>query len=444
MKKRLFVFAVVLSLLVGTLSGCGKSANVKTVDAMINAIGEVTLESEEAIIEAEEAVSALSSSERGELSYYSDLRRMRTELNQLKADEVDDLIKAIGSTVTLESEAAVKAAREAYDALTKDMKSLVSKLSDLEAAEKTIKRLKEEGGDTSGEDESSSEPVDESSSEPEESSSKPEEESSSKPEESSSKPEEESSSKPEESSSKPEEESSSKPEEESSSKPEEESSQSGSSSQELIDACNKAIAAIEFDRESLYNLAQVNAAIDAFNLLTDAEKDELDDEYSFWLCLYELDLYYGTMDDGYLARAKYKHDRATEAEAANTIWLYNLTYHIDDDEGITIYMNYENLSGKTISRITFVVFIMDADDYPILSTNSQGSGPFVSWFLHDYDLASDFYDPGEEGWGPMYAASGQNPTDGFSLFAIEIDYEDGSFVRITNETLLAIYGSDGP
>lgn len=431
MKRRLFVFALVLSLLVGTLSGCGKSANVKTVDAMINAIGEVTLDSEDAILEAEEAVSALSSQERGELSYYSDLRRMRSELNALKAEEVDALIKAIGSNVTLESESAVQAARDAYDALTKDMKLLVTKLSDLEAAEKTIKRLKEDPDGSSENDEDSK---------PEESSSEPEDESSSKPEESSSKPEE-SSSKPEESSSKPEE-SSSKPEE-SSSKPEE-SSSSEMTSQEKIDACNAAIAAIEFNKSTLYNLTQVDAAIEAFNKLTDAEKDALDDEYKFWLCLYELDLYNATVDNGYLASANYKHARATEAEAANTIWLYSLTYDIDDNDGMTIYFEYENLSGKTISRVSFVIFLTDDNGDVIQSTNSQGSGPFVSWFLHDYDLEPGHYDPGEDGWGPMYGAAGQNTPGGFTLYAIEIEYEDGTSLRITNSTLLSIYGADGP
>ena len=423
MKRRLFIFALVLSLLVGTLSGCGKSANVKTVDAMIQAIGEVTLESEDAILEAEEAVSALSSSERGELSYYSDLRRMRSELNALKADEVDDLIKAIGSNVTLESEAAVKAARDAYDALTKDMKVLVSKLSDLEAAEKTLERLKSESGEEPGpEDESSSEPADESSSKPEESSSKPEEESSSKPEESSSKPEEESSSKPEESSS------------------------SEMTSQEKIDACNAAIAAIEFNQDTIYNLAQVDAAIDAYNLLTDAEKDELNDEYGLWLILYEMDLANATLnsDNGYLARAHFKHDSLTEAETANTIWLYGLTYDIDDNDGITIFVEYENLSGKKISMITFIVFLVDENNKTIQSVSSSGSGPYVSWFLHDYDLEPGYHDPAEDGWGPLYGAAGQNPVDGFTLYAVEVEYEDGTSIRIANGTLFSVYGADGP
>ena len=56
------------------------------------------------------------------------------------AKAVDDLIDAIG-TVTKDSEAAIKAARDAYNALTDAQKALVSKLAVLEAAEKALEEL---------------------------------------------------------------------------------------------------------------------------------------------------------------------------------------------------------------------------------------------------------------------------------------------------------------
>ena len=56
------------------------------------------------------------------------------------AKAVDALIEKIG-TVTKESEAAIKAAREAYNKLTDAQKALVTKLAVLEAAEKALEEL---------------------------------------------------------------------------------------------------------------------------------------------------------------------------------------------------------------------------------------------------------------------------------------------------------------
>lgn len=54
---------------------------------------------------------------------------------------VDDSIKAIG-TVTLDSEAAIAAARAAYDALTEPAKAYVENLDMLTAAEAALAQLK--------------------------------------------------------------------------------------------------------------------------------------------------------------------------------------------------------------------------------------------------------------------------------------------------------------
>ncbi len=64
--------------------------------------------------------------------------------DQKKANDVEALIDAIG-TVTLESEPAIKAAREAYEALTQNQKDLVSpeRLNTLRLAEKTLALLKQ-------------------------------------------------------------------------------------------------------------------------------------------------------------------------------------------------------------------------------------------------------------------------------------------------------------
>ena len=64
------------------------------------------------------------------------------EVDKAAAKGVDDLIEAIGE-VTLDSEKTIKAARSAYDALTDAQKKLVENLAALEAAEKTLAELKD-------------------------------------------------------------------------------------------------------------------------------------------------------------------------------------------------------------------------------------------------------------------------------------------------------------
>ena len=64
------------------------------------------------------------------------------EWNQQKAQEVDALIDAIKTPVTLESEASITAARSAYEALKSVQKALVTKLNALTAAETTLAGLK--------------------------------------------------------------------------------------------------------------------------------------------------------------------------------------------------------------------------------------------------------------------------------------------------------------
>ena len=66
MKKKILLWALAVSLML-SLAACGKSEAAKAVDDQIAAIGEVTLESEAAISEAEAAVDALSEEDRKQL-----------------------------------------------------------------------------------------------------------------------------------------------------------------------------------------------------------------------------------------------------------------------------------------------------------------------------------------------------------------------------------------
>ena len=114
----------------------------KAVDDMIDAIGEVTLESEEAITAARAAYGALTEAQQAEVKSYDKLTAAEARLADLKAAKaVDDMIDAIGE-VTLESEGAIDAARAAYEALTEAQQAEVKSYDKLTAAEARLADLK--------------------------------------------------------------------------------------------------------------------------------------------------------------------------------------------------------------------------------------------------------------------------------------------------------------
>ena len=114
----------------------------KAVDDMIDAIGEVTLESEEAIDAARAAYEALTEAQQAEVKSYDKLTAAEARLADLKAAKaVDDMIDAIGE-VTLESEGTIDAARAAYEALTEAQQAEVKSYDKLTAAEARLAVLK--------------------------------------------------------------------------------------------------------------------------------------------------------------------------------------------------------------------------------------------------------------------------------------------------------------
>ncbi len=114
----------------------------KAVDDMIDAIGEVTLASEEAITAARAAYKALTEAQQAEVKSYDKLTAAEARLTDLKAAKaVDDMIDAIGE-VTLESEGTIDAARAAYEALTEAQQAEVKSYDKLTAAEARLAVLK--------------------------------------------------------------------------------------------------------------------------------------------------------------------------------------------------------------------------------------------------------------------------------------------------------------
>ena len=119
-------------------------AAAKAVDDLIDAIGEVTLESGDAIKAARAAYDALTDTQKELVKNYEELTAAEEAYTNLvdaaAAKAVDDLIDAIGE-VTADSGDAIKAARAAYDALTDTQKELVKNYEKLLAAEELYEEL---------------------------------------------------------------------------------------------------------------------------------------------------------------------------------------------------------------------------------------------------------------------------------------------------------------
>ncbi len=120
------------------------AAAARAVDDLIDAIGEVTVDSGDAITAAREAYDALTDTQKELVKNYEKLTAAEETYAALvdaaAAKAVDDLIDAIGE-VTVDSGDAITAAREAYDALTDAQKELVENYEKLLAAEELYKEL---------------------------------------------------------------------------------------------------------------------------------------------------------------------------------------------------------------------------------------------------------------------------------------------------------------
>ena len=120
------------------------AAAARAVDDLIDAIGEVTLESGDAIKAARAAYDALTDTQKELVKNYEELAAAEEAYTNLvdaaAAKAVDDLIDAIGE-VTADSGDAIKAARAAYDALTDTQKELLKNYEKLLAAEELYEEL---------------------------------------------------------------------------------------------------------------------------------------------------------------------------------------------------------------------------------------------------------------------------------------------------------------
>ncbi len=160
--QRALAFFLMLSLC-AFFCGCGKSEAAQAVDDQIAAIGEITLESEQKIVDAESAVELLPEKEKKQLENLDQLNQMRKDYEELvkKAEQekiaaeqeklhaeilkVETAISQIG-TVKLDerSKNAIESARRKYNASTSEVQKGVTNLSVLEEAEAKLVDLQAE------------------------------------------------------------------------------------------------------------------------------------------------------------------------------------------------------------------------------------------------------------------------------------------------------------
>lgn len=100
--KRIISLLLVLALCL-PLCACGKSKAVSNVESLIGAIGEVTVDSEAAVVEAEEAYKVLTDKEKEAVENYADLVSARTVLDE--ALEIEQFRQSIlGEWVNIDSD----------------------------------------------------------------------------------------------------------------------------------------------------------------------------------------------------------------------------------------------------------------------------------------------------------------------------------------------------
>ncbi|HCS75892.1 MAG TPA: hypothetical protein DIW17_18720 [Clostridiales bacterium] len=152
MRKRiisgLLVICIFMSL---SLSSCGKSKEAQVVDDLIANIGTVDLENGDArILDAEEALEALSDKDQQSLENLEKLHEARNAYEELLAEseelvissakEIEDVINEIG-TVNLSSHADIQAALEKYNEADTAVQEAVTNYDDLVEADIFIGKI---------------------------------------------------------------------------------------------------------------------------------------------------------------------------------------------------------------------------------------------------------------------------------------------------------------
>lgn len=144
--SQLTAAALAVALCIG-VAGCALAdPDVKAAQGSIGSIGEVSLESHDAIAAASASYDTLADEQKAKVSNASELddaEQAWQEKYGFRIDKAEEAISAIDA-VTLDSEAAIDQAATAYHALSTDEKVYVSNRNDLSAAQNTLAKLKKE------------------------------------------------------------------------------------------------------------------------------------------------------------------------------------------------------------------------------------------------------------------------------------------------------------
>ncbi len=136
--KKLIIAILLLSLCM-SLTAC-KSEDVKAVEQQISEIGTVTLQSENAIVAAENAFNALSEEDRQKVENAGTLTEARSAYEKCLVSEVETIIEAIG-VVNIDSYSRIVAAWTVYEELPDPLKASVQNFDDLVNANNTYAEM---------------------------------------------------------------------------------------------------------------------------------------------------------------------------------------------------------------------------------------------------------------------------------------------------------------
>ena len=153
-KRSARIFAVSMCLAIAaTCTGC-KSSEVKNTETLINSIGDVTLSSGDAIDAASSAYAGLGD-QQSKVENAQTLQDAEAAYSSL-VEEKDglvqaaiDAINAIGD-VTIDSQAAIDAATAAYQAVPKEGREDITNYDTLVAATSTLNHLKKDAAEAAG------------------------------------------------------------------------------------------------------------------------------------------------------------------------------------------------------------------------------------------------------------------------------------------------------
>ena len=126
--RKIIAMLLVMAAVVTCLVSCGKSDAVKAVDEKIAAIGEITLEKENLIIEAEEAFALLTDEDKKDADE-KELKTAREDFDALKAfsGKADSAVRLYKKALT-EYGTAKATITETYDALSQELASCKKEL----------------------------------------------------------------------------------------------------------------------------------------------------------------------------------------------------------------------------------------------------------------------------------------------------------------------------